>query len=224
MATFLAWLYSIASAVYDWFNSQYWNAVYTLRNIVQWVNSWIATAVTNVEAWARAKFDDFTSWVNTLWDGITDWINSVYASIVDWVNGTISTVYTAIHNVESWLSQSISNGLQGLNDWINATIDNVVSWFVGAINDVSTRLTDAISPLQPLYSKVSALIALTDNNIFSRLITIGTDLFDTLLLFFNNPVGFIYSHLEATVIDWLQELIAYALGTQDNPLPPRRRY
>ena len=224
MTAFLAWIYDQATKVYDWFSDRYWSFVYSLSIVWDWVTHQIDIARKAIEAWVKSITDGISAWAQGWFDWllskineVIQWLNSTIAWYRDWVNGLISTVY-------NWVSSFVADQVKVITDWVTGGLNYIGTQLTGYINSLRDSVYKDIGNLLSLYSQVSKLICLTDDNVLSRILHLVTDGFTTLQAFIANPLGFVFGILEAQFIHFLADQLGAALGTVQADLPNKQDY
>lgn len=219
---FISWLWLQANKVFDWFSESYptfrdrvgnfWTYLTNLSNsIYNTVSNWISTTASNL-------WGDFLQWLDgvrsdllTLRDNALAWINQAKADITGWVNSIIDSVY---YNVSQWFSQAQSDVLGWLSD--------TNTWFDTVINSVRSWVIELINPILPLGLRSDKIIAITDDTIFSKLLHLAQEGYKELVIFIDNPTGYILNKIQDKMLDFIGDVIGYGLGTQEDTLPDRK--
>lgn len=219
MTAFLAWVFSQASKVYDWFG----NAYYALKNAA--VNAWNWAVDRAHEAfldaidWAWAQVQATKVHLLGLLAGLQQLISDVrnglvedLTSILDWVewkfmtlgdfasgliNQALDGVYALLANVQAWVESRLDQGLE----WVRTTLFSTFAWLL----DIRERILDLIS----VFTK----------DRLQALITFLTSGLGALTAFISNPVTFILDIIQDQILGFLAYVLAWSLGTTNNELP-----
>ena len=219
---FLTWLWYQAAKALDWFGDEYHTFRDKLANFWYYLGRLASDVYHTVSSWISEAYNDLKAEVSGWYEGLSDWINSIYGTIAgaiadvkDWFQAVVSPWIDAIWNdLTSWVNNVITGIYQGINDisgWVSLQIDNLVSDFTGLIH-----------PLLPLVAENDKLFTLTEANFFSRLLDLIQDGYSELRLFLDHPSGYILNRIVDKGLDFIGELIAYGLGSEEVELPDKR--
>jgi phage-related protein len=222
MTTFLAWIYAQAYKFYDWFGSSYDTLKNAAANAWNWAVTKANEAYNNARSYAYNLLNSYKVTVNNSINWLEDWIADVYdglrediTGLFDWVEykfsqvkdfavdafwDAIDAVKQTINNVKNNLTSIINNGL----DLVRAWVTNAYGWLL-TLRDSITKLIQTFTP-----AKISELFAMLDASKKQA------------LLFFDNPVIFIFDLIQDKILDFLDYVIAWGLGTVKYDLPTER--
>jgi hypothetical protein len=218
---FLNWLWSRILSVLDWFGDEYSNLVHNVRNIWTYAQNW--------GLWAY----------NTALNDVREWVNAIYVNIASGISGTIDFINSLINDVRGDITVTRikivvaeAAAERYANDKIGEVIQNVTTGFNGyvdakirdLVNNINIFLDSSLNPFKPILSLVNVvdkLIFITGGNVFNRIIVIINTDFSVMVMIVNNPIGFIFNIIEPKLLGYLSWLLAYALGTTVEELPPK---
>jgi hypothetical protein len=219
MTTFLNWLYASAARVYYWFGDQYNNAV----QVAQYAYAWSVSFADNAYWQARTVA---AAWV----ENVMSFARAVEQELFAWVNSLLNTLNIAIQGVYDWVRPWLDMIRQELRQWIDIVRSEaasltawIVPWITSGLVSVRDDLLALIAgKIASLRADMANMITASQGSPFGNLsgwIANVNHLYDALIVFASNPPAFIYGMLWDKFLDWLSFRLAYALGTEKEPLP-----
>jgi hypothetical protein len=219
MTAFLSWIYSQAVKVYDWFGAGY----YALRNAAssawEWAVSQAAVAYNAARNYAYqlmlgldvgiGLFKDYLlSQLRDVRDGLLEdvrglfeWVEYKLGSLQDLIQSVVNTsmegFWNVVDDVRNFATLSIDNAVGYLQTWV----DGLVGWVL----NIRRSLFDLVSLFNP--SRIQEFLILLDQ--WKR----------TALVFFDDPLGFIFDVMQEKFLSFLDYVLGWALGTTIYDLP-----
>lgn len=219
MTSFLSWIYAQAAKIYDWFGSGY----NTFRNAA--ANAWNWAVTKSNEALNAAKQYAYqlfqlvgnvagltVDWVLRQIQNVRNGLLEDIAGLFDWaeyqielmrgyaqtiVNNVINGVYAYITSVSDWLQSIIQSGMDWVVDWVS----NGFGWALS----IRDRLLQILSVI--------------NIDTLQLLINFAHSWLQTIILFFQNPLGFIFDVIQEKFVSFLCYVLAWSLGTTKYDLP-----
>ena len=219
MAQFIAWIYAQASKVYMWFGAAFtalyngaahaWDwavgkAMEAYNSAVSFalsIKTSIISTLTVYVDWLKARIDDLRQGVIEDITALIDWVEYRISTIGDFagsvITNTINAVYEFVDGVKNTIIDIINNSI----DWVWDRVIGAYGWLL-SIRDDLLRLISVFNP-----QTVTALLSL-----------LGSWM-QTVMLFFNNPLGFIFDVTREKFISFVCYIFAWGLGTTKYELP-----
>lgn len=216
----LTWLIEQANKVYDWFSGSYWSLVGTLKGFGKTLSNAISTATTSIKNWAQGIVNGVKSWATTQF-------TAVYNTVLGWVAAAKAWAAGAIQDAKDWLLSQVNVAVSALN----ALIASVKSWASGAIETaklflqtllaaVEKKLTDVINGILKKMPGLDKLVQFFTVDALGKLKIFLTTLYQSLVIFFQNPMKFVFEAIWGRFLEFCSFVIAYAMGTEIYELPP----
>ena len=191
MWTFLAWVYSQAEKVYDWFSEGYWDTVWFISHFTDYLSQTLAAWVGFIYSWVGGSIDDVYNVIRGWVDGIYNWFGEVENQIRSWVIDALGAVYSYLEGLVSGLYDFISGIAGGIYYWVSVLVENTRSSIVDYVTGYVHTVTEAYNQLLPLINLVREIVTLTTTPIYNKLI-LQTELFtDSVVEFCKDPPGYI---------------------------------
>ena len=219
MTTFLAWLYTAASKVYQFFGSAYTSLYNGAANAWNWAVKQAADALNAAKTYAYQLFQSASavagitvSWVVQQIQSAINGIREDVIGLFDWVEYRFSTLNAYIGQViQGW----VSNILTFVND-----VRNEFNGIVGGITSyLLSWIQSAYGWVIELKEKLLSFLSLLTVDTINELIALLFTWKNTALIFFQNPVVFILDLIQDKVLDFLSYVLAWSLGTTKYDLP-----
>jgi len=220
MLDLLSWLYSVAGNVYDWFGSEYWTLRSGAANAWTWAVGQATAAYNNAVNWAWGQIQGLIKNINDLYSWASGQISALQAQITALANGVSAAIYT-------WVSQQIASITTQLSTlyneawtWADKAYNEAIGWVQVQINSLSASLHGAYDWILGLRAGIQNLISLFTPARITALIELSDNLLVDIEQFFADPVGWIIGRLWDTLLLVGEFVIAYAIGSTRDPLPP----
>jgi len=220
MTAFLAWVFSQANKVYDWFGDGYHDLKNTVVNTLAWILYYAGQVLTSAYAYAYNLVNkitgdiqnvyDYVTWrINQAWNGLLEDIRGVY----DWVEYRLSGINGIVQSILSGIWQSITDFVFSLTNGLHLLINNSIQWIYDFIDNNFGWIND-------IRGAVLDLLSIFSVDTFVMLANFITQWRDAILSFFSDPVGFIFDVIQGKVLTFLDYVLGWALGAVDNDLDP----
>ncbi len=215
----LAWLYSRASKVYQWFGSSYPVWVSRVRNFFSYLRKYRDQAVRWVKDWALPKILSYyyqaRNYVLIKYNAAISWINHQYHIVRNFI--TIEII--KVKNLLGIKIEKLGAEDQRLADQI-VRGDNVVKTFLK--NWVKGFIDHFLHPFKwviELKEFLEDLFKLFTSDNKNRLIFLLGSGFTFLLDLITRPLSIILAIIQPIFLEFLCFILAYALGSEKYQLP-----
>jgi len=220
MQALLAWLWEQASKVYLWFSDKFWTWWSYLNNFTYYLTSTLNSAINYasdvVIRTANTIYNVVSSWITSVYNTVSEWINTVYNTVSSWITSVYSTVSGWINTVYQFINASIT----GAYDFVLWWIDELKGWTQRYVDVVVSGLVSLIAPILNVISFIINLINFFSSDVLTKLEQYVNRVHNIIILFVDDPVGFIVGLLTDVFVSFLCYRIAKALGTVKYDLPP----
>lgn len=217
---FLNWLWGAILKVLDWFSEGYWTA----RSVINNVWTWIVQKATEFYNLAVTKIEDAKGFLSASIQSLRSWFIDLYNSIVTWVITQVTNLSTRLsalagtlqNTLQTWVTnliQSVQSGLQNQLTWLQSLLQNL-------LNQAISNLTNLFSPLLTLINRISELYYVSLPDTVAKLQNLLGQGYQNLQTFLSDPVGFTLAILEKVFVSFACYMIAKALGSTKESLPP----
>jgi len=221
MWAWLVWLWNNRSRVYILIRDYFWTIYNIARNFWKWLRQEANKALEQAKKFASDLLGLAQAGIASLWKFITQ-------TIPRWIQDGIATARQWIEDVKGLISERVAELRQKIKDFLETArifakllIDQAKAGILERISEVRLKLEKLRADFLILRTKAGAILDLLTPVRVSKLLTTLDNLYDTLLAFVSNPVGFI---LGAILPDFLGFLgYAFALGLHPQSvydLPP----
>lgn len=219
MIGFLNWLNDRRLDVMYFFGVLYNQAVDVVRNVWQWISDRYHDALRFTRESADSLFRIAQDYYIRAVERARDLGQWAFDTAVNWARGQIDNLFR-------WVSDRFHGFLRSLDNIKNYAVDTAVRLF----NDVKGLFNQAIDAVRRfLQERIDAAVRLVGSvkssllrEIFEIQISLGwqnRDRLKTLLLFLDNPLGFVLAYVKKYFLFILEWSLAYAIGSTKENLP-----
>jgi hypothetical protein len=220
----MQWLYEQVIAL--WYAITAWaedlaNAVEDLKALIV---AWAVWARDSATSWARIQIADlgnalWAAWkqigyaitqvrdyINARVDDLLKYISYIKGELLAWALVQLASLRTWVSDFVKWLSGTFYTALEVVRAWVDEILQTYLwplwKWFSFWADRLSIFTNDALAMLQHFFSS----------------------LYSFLRLLVDDPVGVIAAILGTFLLDFIGELLATAMGSVKEELPPERRF
>jgi hypothetical protein len=220
MTEFLSWLWLQAYKVYEWFGWLYEAG----RNAALYAYSWAVNkayeALQNAISFVWTVYGIITSEYNNavayLRCLVVSWINAVY----DYALNLYNTVIGFVQAVRDHIYNVVSGWIETAKGWILSVVSSWIASLQNLINALVSGLRDSINNLLSYVPFLNNLISLLSPANLSKLIDFFSRMYAWLAAFVSDPLGITYVVIKDTFVTFFCYVMARALGTEQEQLPP----
>lgn len=220
VAQFLQWLYEQISKVIDWFSASYWALRNAAASAWDWAQNAASTAYSDAVTWALVAVNNLSAYLRELiqdgYDRAHQLVTDLRNDVIGWINNQIGNLNTAI----DWLNGKITDARTAAYGWVIDAYTASKAFAEGLVTTASNTLKGLIGPLLALNPFISFLVMLGQPDNQSKLTHFLGEAYQNIISFLNNPLGFILNLLMTRLKEFLEYYLAYALGKDDDGLPP----
>ncbi len=221
---YLNWLWNKATSVFDWFGDQYNLFKDRVANFWHYLGIIVDGVYNTVTTWITDRFNEAISFIESMGNSIRAWSDTIFQSL-----------WNTIAWVRDWLLSQINQGIAYVirisSDIVNYLGNQVIGWINGVIAWVSTKVEEVRSTMQSLFQPTlfivalaDKIIALTSDNIFAKLLHLAQDGYKELVLFIDNPTGYVLDRIESKALDFIGDVIGHSMGAEKADLPDKIRW
>ena len=222
MTSFLSWVYSQASKVYDWFGASYASLKNAAAHAWEWANDLANNAYYNAINYAWDLFQDVKNaasvsaqWVLQQIRNVTSGIVEDVTALFDWVEYKFSTINSLISSKVNQLLNSVWVGIQNVARSVDLVFDNLRAWSIAWVSD-------RFGWVLTLRDKITSLIQTFTPAKISELFTTLEKLKTSIMAFLDNPTVFIFDMIQDKILDFLDYVLSWGMGTVKYDLPKER--
>jgi hypothetical protein len=216
----LSWLLEQASKVYDWFSNSYWGMVDKLQNFWSYLSSAIRSVTGPLTLWAQGLVNNVKTWATMEFTAAYNTVSGWVAAAKAWAAGEIevakSWLKTQIDAVATWWAAL----LKTVQDQWTLTIHNIELGLRELIDKGLAALRVLINPILKLFQPLENLLKFFTQDILGKLNIFLTTLYKSLVVFFANPLKFIFNLIWGRFLEFLSFVLGYGMGTLKYSLPP----
>ncbi len=220
LSDFVSWLFARIVYVLDWFGSSYNDLRNGAANALRWAIDQATNAYNRAVEWAYNE-------VRNAYYSIRDYAVYLYNQAIDYALSVRSYLIDLYGNVRSYALSLVSEVWRGLdaivtgihND-IDRVIRDVITYLTGVINGLLDGVYNDLGWIITQRNKLLNVLSLLSGNNLTILSDLLTRVYNNVLVFTQNPVGYLLGILWSPMLTYLSYLIGYALGSTQDDLPP----
>lgn len=201
MWALLDWLYQNAIKVYDWFGDRYWDLVWIIANIFDYITITLAGWWGFIQSWILNRIDDAVQFAVDVRNELYSWIDTRVNEVLTWLWELWGNLNANIDSVVSWLWGGLESLRINLIAWVNSFVWELYNQLSGwVVNFVNSSMA-VFGWLDVLRDKLNEIIFLTTAPMFDKLI-LQTNLFtDSVIEFLRDPRGYIIKTIADSIWD-----------------------
>ncbi len=215
----LAWLYSRASKVYQWFGSSYNTWIGYLKNFFTWLKYYANKALTWAKDWALPKIISYwqdaknrireaknaaIAWAGNKADEISVFLSSKIQTVRDLIKAKTGSLWSEISRIYQSIIKGDRETETGLTAWVKGFVNNLLHPFDWVL--------DFKELLEDLFTLLTA-----ENK--SRLLYLLETGFSFILDIVTAPLKIILGLLEPVFLEFISFVLGYALAGEKYELP-----
>jgi len=219
MTAFISWVYAQASKVYLWFGTGFTNLYNGALNAWSWAVSKATEAYNSAVSFALGIKSSITSTLTVYVDWLKARIDDLRQGVIEDITSLIDWVEYKISSLSDFAGSVVNNALNGVYDFVTSVRD----WLVNAINQsaawVWERVLEGYGWLLSLRDDLLRLVNIFNPSTVTALLSLLGTWMQTVMLFFNNPLGFIFDLIREKFISFVCYVFAWGLGSTKYDLP-----
>lgn len=226
MTQFLAWLWTFAYQVYQWFGVHFNDYLNRILSIGSQVGVIVTDTVNATVQWLLAKVNGIISDLNGLFDWVSYQVSQIRDDFSRDLNGLFDWVTYQIEQVKHIQLPDVSGLLSELWTYVENIPASIQQWVLDRIADVRNAILDSFGWVQSAYEYITGLIDNIPFDLFPQIVDFFRNGYVNIKAFLDNPVVFIFDLLRETFVSFLCFVLAYALGTTISDIdltPPWRK-
>jgi hypothetical protein len=216
----LAWLWDRATAVYEWFGDSFDWFLNNVYHTFSWAVEQASYAYNNAIAWAAQAILDVKAYAYAIYHTLELNINERFGWFSDWVNQLILDVRAYAYAIYHTLELNINVWLASLKSWTDQALLDLRGWAYAIVHTLELNILTLFNPLLILVPLLELIKDIFSQDNYNKLKTLLTSYYQSLVIFFRDPLGFILSVIWGSFVNYACWALAYALGAVDAQLPP----
>jgi hypothetical protein len=219
MTQFLAWVYTQANKVYDWFGSTYYALKHAAASAWDWAVSQAQNAYNAAVSYAYNLLQSMQGGISSS----VDWLLSKIAEIRNGLIEDINAIFDWVESVRNSLVDLIRNTINQAIDWLRTEInsarelssllfDNLFAWVI-------TWVMDNFGWVLSVRDGILGLLEIINPSTWADVLEMIFSWKNTLVRLIENPIDFIFGVIQNTILSFLDYVIGWALGTTKYDLP-----
>ncbi len=219
MTAFIAWVFAQANKVYLWFGSAFWELYNAVSNAYNWAVHFAGNALNSAINYAYNLFLNVRNDVRGLFDWVISQITRIRNDLADDFNSLTDWVRFQLTNISGIVSPLISNGLQSLYNFIDGIPLSIRNFIQNIVADIKSFINTSFGWILNIRERVFSLLDLLTPDRINSLLAFLQNWLNTIVLFFQNPLIFIFDLIREQFIPFVCFVLAWSLGTIKYDLP-----
>jgi murein DD-endopeptidase MepM/ murein hydrolase activator NlpD len=217
---FLAWLFQQIDKVLLWFGNGFWSLYTAAASAYNWAKDFAQNAYNQAVIYVIIAENYLQTVISAAKQYAVNFATDLYHEAINFANWVYDHARTLIQQAQDY-AVSVATGLYNAAvKLINNGLAALETWAKDFIKAAVKVVQDLFSPLLALAPVVKSVLQLVDPKIIPQLLSLAQAFYSQIVLFFSDPLGFIFGVMWGNFVQFLCFALGYGLGSVDAQLPP----
>ena len=219
MTAFLAWIYAASAKVYAFFGSAFTSLYNGALNAWTWAVNQAQSALNSATTYAFNAVNAAKATLNNYLDLLNNKVNVIRDSLIDDIIGLSDWVVWKLGTLGNLALEFVDALRNELYNFIQAVRDDVNWLRESAINYVIDLLYSNFGWVLDVRDAIMGVLSLMNSENINILFSFLYTWLNTVIAFFQNPLGFLFDVMQPLFLQYVEYMIAMALGTTVYEMP-----